>query len=66
MSCVKVDNIWYTCNDSSCSEGVKLLSAYTDQGDRIPYLLIYEKESEIELLPASNVSHKSDNPVVIC
>ena len=64
MSSVQIDNIWYTCNDSHCTEGVKLRSSSTDIGNEIPYLLIYEKVSETLLL-TSNVCHESDDPVVI-
>ena len=67
MCCVKKNNIWYTCNDEQIfMNGVKLHCAPTDQDNKIPYLLIYEKENALELMPSNDVSHRSeDDPIVI-
>ena len=65
FSCVKIDNTWYTCNDHICTEGVKLNCFSTDRGDKIPYLLIYEKGNEVELLPVSTMSHACRNDCVV-
>ena len=64
VSCVKENNIWYTCNDSICTNGVKLHCAPTDQDKMTPYLLIYEKD--LERLPALNdVFHISKESEVV-
>ena len=69
VTSVKENNIWYTCNDSICKEGVKLSCDPTDQDNMVPYLLIYEKDLECELPTLTNVTKPSEieesNPMII-
>ena len=56
VACVKKDNIWYMCNDTVCTVGVKLTCDPFDQDMMVPYLLIYEKDSEFELPASTNIT----------
>ena len=65
FACIKVDNIWYTCDDHRCTEGVKLYCGPSDQGDKIPYLLIYEKGNDNKLVIVDSISQQSDDTIVM-
>ena len=47
VSPVKKNNIWYTVNDEIYSLGVKLKCSSNDIYGMVPYLLFYEKKSQI-------------------
>ena len=62
VASVKYGNNWYTCNDTVVTLGVKLhCDPANPQDHTIPYLLIYEKEPECQVLIPNLVSVLSEN-----
>ena len=59
---VKRGDTWYRCNDAIIEHGVKLNCDPDNSHDLdIPYLLMYEKDVESEML-ITNVSHPTNFP----
>ena len=59
VCCVKENDIWYNCNDTVVTEGVKLTC---DPSDRmVPYLLIYEKDLGPETQSLDISSHMTES-----
>ena len=63
VTAVKFCDEWYTCNDAIVEIGVKLNCDPTvdaDERSMIPYLLIYTKDVESNVIAESNVCHENE------
>ena len=62
MCALKEVNAWYTCNNDRVDLGVKLRCNPTLKDDLlVPYLLIYEKVHESEVLRQCKITHAKVN-----
>ena len=61
VAAVKFGDTWCTCNDTSITPGVKLNCDPANKHDRmIPYMLIYEKDTECRMLFPSTVNETAE------